>query len=317
MREIPDCDCGNAKKGVAFDGEGCVWCWLALNSKNVKATGPRPIPASVCSRCGAEKKGRTRCETCKGTVYVKTCLTCEGPSMKLKWSYGVTTVPERRTSHLPHTLASLKKAGFDRPRLFVDGASDPARWRDLDVEDVVVRGKESIRAWGNWFLALVELYVRFPHYDRFAIFQDDFVTVQNLRGYLDAVPFPEKGYLNLYTFPSNQRKAEAEKAKGWFLSNQNGRGAVGLVFSQAGVQELLSSRHLAERPTDVDRGHLCIDGGIVTAMKKAGWQEWVHNPSLIQHTGLYTTLGPTHPPQKLSESFPGEGFDAMDLLKNK
>jgi hypothetical protein len=43
-------------------------------------------------------------------------------SMKLDWSYGVTTVPERTDNLLQTSLASLAKSGFDLPRIFVDGS---------------------------------------------------------------------------------------------------------------------------------------------------------------------------------------------------
>src|SRR5205823_1705059 len=38
---------------------------------------------------------------------------------KIRWSYGVLTVPERRGAVLNRTIQSLKKAGFDQPHLFV------------------------------------------------------------------------------------------------------------------------------------------------------------------------------------------------------
>lgn len=60
------------------------------------------------------------------------------------------------------------------------------------------------------------------------------------------------------------------------------------------------------------RGHRSIDGGIVTALAEAGWKEWVHNPSLVQHTGLVSSM--RSKPHPRATSFRGEGFDAMELV---
>lgn len=234
----------------------------------------------------------------------------------MNWAYGVTTVEMRRTNLLPRTLASLREAGFDKPRLFVDGSSDPQSWCNEFQLGVTVR-EPVIRTFGNWILALAELYIRNPTADRFAMFQDDFVTYKNLRQYLEAVPYPDKSYLNLYTFPSNQKKAPKNEyggtIDGFYEAYQNGRGAVALVFSNEAVRTLLIHQHIVNRPLDPRRGHRAIDGGIVTAMNKAGWKEYCHSPSLVQHTGINSSMGNRR--HLLAESFRGENYDAMDLLK--
>ncbi len=237
----------------------------------------------------------------------------------MKWSYGVTTVPTRRESLLPRTLASLKAAGFPAPRLFVDGCQDTESWRDEFALEVTGRWPV-IRTFGNWVLALVELYVREPEAHRYAIFQDDFVTYANLRAYLEWSPYPDRGYLNLYTFASNQavcpRGKDGKPAEGWFKSNQMGRGAVALVFDRDAVVALLSRHesalHMALRPQDPHRGHRAVDGGVVTAMKKIGYTEWVHNPSLTQHTGKISAMG--NKPHQDAPAWRGEGFDARELV---
>lgn len=241
---------------------------------------------------------------------------------KLKWSYGVTTVLERRDDLLPQTLASLRSAGFDKPRLFVDGDTWNGEWDRFGLE--MTFRYPTIRTHGNWILSLQELFIRETAAERFAIFQDDFITSKNLKTYLEALPYPdgsdgrERGYLNLYTFPANQERFPMEgqtgrQKFGWMLSNQFGRGAVALVFNRDAVLALLSSPHMVERPLDPNRGWKAVDGGIVTAMAKAGWKEYVHNPSLVQHTGLVSSM--RNRPHKLSISFQGEDFDCLELLK--
>lgn len=244
----------------------------------------------------------------------------------MRWAYGVTTVPSRRQDLLPRTLASLCSAGFDSPRLFVDGLENclADRWQQ-DLQLTVTARFPFIRVFGNWVLGLAELYIRDPGADRYAMFQDDFVTYPNMRQYLERCAYPDgeegrdKGYWNLYTFPSNQNLAPVDgkgmQREGWYPSNQFGRGAVALVFNRPAVITLLTHLHMVERPQDCTRGWRAVDGGIVTAMGKAGWKEYVHNPSLVQHTGLVSSMG--NKPHKLAVSFRGEDYDALRLLEGK
>ena len=53
-----------------------------------------------------------------------------------RWAYGVTTVPSRRDNLLPITLGSLRKAGFDKPRLARDAMDAP--WMTLrDLSEAI------------------------------------------------------------------------------------------------------------------------------------------------------------------------------------
>lgn len=224
----------------------------------------------------------------------------------MDWAYGITTVPDRFATTLPHTLKSLADSGFDQPRLFIDAC-------DVETADIwrgrypITLRRERIRTFGNWVLALWELYLRNPHADRYAIFQDDLVCSKNLRDYLESCKYPDKGYLNLYTFPENEKRF-----KGWYLSNQKGLGAVALVFNRDAVCTILQSKHMVERPQDKQRGHKSIDGGIVTGFSKAGWREYVHNPSLVQHIGTTSSMG--NKKQPTAPTFRGEDFDLMSLV---
>ena len=240
---------------------------------------------------------------------------------KIRWAYGVTTVKERVDTLLPRTLQSLKAAGFDNPRLFVDDVCDVTKF-DLEFTLRTPR----IKTFGNWSLGLMELLVRHPEADRYAMFQDDFATYKNLRQYLERVPYPEKGYLNLYTFPSNQLLAPDRI--GWYEAReltsgntyhgkkqQTGRGAVALVFSKEAVVALLSEPHFVTKPLNVANPWKRVDGCVVTAMNKAGWREYVHNPSLVQHTGDVSSMdNPTH---LKATSFRRGDYDALDLLKEE
>jgi hypothetical protein len=207
------------------------------------------------------------------------------------WSYGVTTCRERLGTLLPETLESLEKSGFPEPRLFADGCME----HDLDAHALTHLEHTcrfpAVQVAGNLTLALWELYHRDPHADRYAVFQDDCLASVGLREYLEACEYPSQGYWSLYTSKENHDRCEKEYY-GWYESNQLGKGAVGLVFDKTSLLTLLGSPELLGRPQDTRRGHKAIDGGIVHALSKAGWKEYVHNPSLLQHTGVESVQNP-------------------------
>lgn len=242
----------------------------------------------------------------------------------ITWSYGVTAVKQRLNDGLlDRTLASLQKAGFDKPRLFIDG--DVEGFERLGLE--ITARAPSIRAYGNWLLGLTELYIRHPCADRYAMFQDDFVTCRNLRSYLEKTAYPDRGYLNLYTFPHNQPEELAKRViggisthpelrgdeQGFYRSCQNGKGAVALVFDNPCVRLILSRPHMYDRIlNEYHRRDRAIDGVISESLRQEGWTEYVHNPSLVQHTGLISSMG--NGEHLLANSFMGEDFDLLSLL---
>lgn len=240
----------------------------------------------------------------------------------MKWRYAITTVPSRLETTFPKTLESLKNAGFDQPRISVDGieCSEPYKQFGLPI----TTRYPAIRTASHWVLTLYELYLRDCDEnsqvggglsDRYAIFQDDFLTYKNLRGYLEKCRYPEKGYLNLYTFPCNQENAPNQgKTAGWYESNQMGKGALALVFDREAVTTLLQQQYLVVRPQCTKNGFKSIDGGIVTSLRNAGYKEYVHNPSLVQHIGLESTIGNIYDVTNTATSFAGESFDALSLL---
>lgn len=237
----------------------------------------------------------------------------------MQWSYGVMTVITRLETYLPKTLSSLSNAGFDKPRLFVDECThtNGILYQERFGLEVTARFP-AVRTCGNWWLSMLELYLRHPNADRFALFQDDFVICKNTRQYLERLPLPirYKGYLNLYTFPQNQdecpKDTQGKDIIGVYSSNQRGLGAVALVFDREAVMNIVSSSHMAARVQDPHRGWRAVDGGIVTGMNKVGFREYVHNPSLVQHIGEVSSIRNKKHPK--SSSFPGEAFDALELL---
>lgn len=266
------------------------------------------------------------------------------PTKSIKWAYGVTTVygtpdnvPERIDDQLPSTLNSLSDAGFGNPRLFVDGGTEE-QYKHFGLQ--VTTRNPKVRAYANWYMSLLELFMRNPDAQRFAIFQDDIKCVRNLRHYLDQLPFPQKGYLNLTTFweseaiignqtpigiapaaPQRLNNGQPKRPNSLGVIPQHGRGALGLVFDREGVLVLLRHPHMTNRVMPDKQGHIpdrayrMIDGAVIEAMNNAGYTEYVHNPSLVQHAGTTSTItGRKWGAKAISKSFPGEQFDCLSLL---
>lgn len=245
----------------------------------------------------------------------------------MKWQYGVTSCKRRVSTLLPQTLQSLKGAGFDQPRIYINSANqEDARsvsiHSNIRYHDITVRNPP-VTPYGNWILTLAELFIRDPFSDRYAIFQDDIICCKHLREFLEETSIPEHGYLNLYCAGQNELILKG-KAPGWYKGIalrsgppgfQKGLGALGLVFTQKAVIILLSSQSLVLKPLSANQKIMfkSIDGGVVTAMNNAGWFEYVHYPSLLQHTGHVTTID--NRGGRCCATFPGEEFDPRTLLK--
>ncbi len=225
---------------------------------------------------------------------------------EVKWMYGVTTVPSRAGEFLPQTLASLAKAGFDKPRLFIDGAKDAAEYAHYSLEATC--HFPQIRTAGIWMLAIWELYVRDPHANRYAIFQDDILCCANLREYLESCPFPEKAYLSLVTYPRNMIE---KPSRGWFPATSRGLGAQALVFDNNAVEALLGNSHPVTKFKNEHKGHRNLDGTVYQTFKAQGIVEYTHNPSLIYHlgTGEQSSMGNVNAP--VIDSFEGEDYDPL------
>lgn len=238
----------------------------------------------------------------------------------MKWAVGVTTVPERICMMLPRTIDSLRRGGFESPRLFVDGAKDIREYEHFGLECTLRWPR--IRAWGNWWLAFNELFIRQPHADRYALFQDDILTVRNLRQYLEATEYPHRAYLNCAIYPQNHEPGR----KGWYKapSGKNGWrgfGAQGLIFDRQAMFTLIGEKldDFTHKPTAIPtqqapggKAYESIDGAVVSKLETFGIMEHVHGPSLITHIGDVSAIGHSRQPDIVG--FPGEDFDAMMLL---
>ena len=252
----------------------------------------------------------------------------------VKWAVGITTVPERRDVLLRRSLNSLARGGFSDVRIFVDGCDDPTLYSEFG-KHITVRFPK-VNAFNNWMLAAYELFYRHPDADRWAVFQDDILVCQNLRQYLEAIPFPENGYLNLSTIREQEDVVPGPKGIVEALiqspkhseklpdgkTRQRGRGAMGLVFNQASMLAVIRHPHMTQRvlpeKRDPNRYFRFIDGAVVEVINSSGMREYVHNPGLLQHNGPQSTITPkVWGDGALARSWPGEDFDCLTLLPAK
>ena len=257
-----------------------------------------------------------------------------------RWVYGVTTVAQRFDTLLPRTLNSLAQGGFDRPHIFVDGHGlSPVKHYYTELVQryegtypdlpLTVRSP-AVKCHAHWTLALLQLFLTDPTADYYALFQDDFVCYRNLREYLTRNPCPDKGYMNLYTATATNEPIISGKPYGtWHegglvnrprpdapVAWQAGRGAVALAFNREAAYALASSSKMVEHATDMQRGWRKVDGAIVNAMNQAGYREYVHSPSLVQHTGHPPEYSTTKSmPIPLAATFLGEEVDALSFLQ--
>jgi len=232
----------------------------------------------------------------------------------MQWSYGVLTVPSRKDGLFPDTVASLSAAGFPNPRLFIDGAEDGREYSHIGSPASITCHSPAVGIFSNWLLALWELFYQSPHADRYVLFEDDIIACKNLRQYLELTGYPLRGFCNLYTWPQNEMLFSKHRGteKGWCPSLQRGQGAVALMFDNYTASAILTNHQFIEQAKGTDDERICIDGGIMVTMKNMGWKEYVHSPSLVQHVGMTSVLG--HDPFPQSTSFPGDEFDALELV---
>jgi hypothetical protein len=245
----------------------------------------------------------------------------------MNWIVGITTIPARRETYLPDTLESIERAGFPKPRLFVDGSDEAERWVPFFGAERLTLRWPNVGAFGNFALGLWELVMRNPTGERFIMFQDDVVCCKNLREYLDKQIYPTKGYWNLFTYGRSERAIQAlggrkgwveggmilrgEEEDGWVPQNkeQKGQGCLAVVFDREAAVTLLEQPPFIRKPISASRPKTCVDGAIVGAMNHAGYREWVHGPSLVQHIGIDSSIQKGKQWKTFSDSFRGEEWD--------
>jgi hypothetical protein len=182
------------------------------------------------------------------------------------------------------------RAGWDRPRLFIDsGVTIPERFDHLPL----TFRETKLGAWPNYYLALAELLMREPDADAFLILQDDALLHHRhpVREYLEQALWPVDpiGAVSLYC-----SKAYTRAAAGWHaLEGEWIWGALAFIFSGASARRFLADPAVLEHRTHPEEGLANVDGVIGRWAVRHQLPIYYPTPSLVQHIGEVSSLWPT------------------------
>ena len=208
-----------------------------------------------------------------------------GPSVQ-RWAVGVTTAPRTKNT-LATCLDSLVSAGWTQPWLFVDGGTElESRHAHLPV----TYREHAVGAWANYYLALVELLMRFPDVDAYLLVQDDayFYDRQNVREYMESVlwPEPQTEVVSLYC-PSAYSCRDA----GWHHFEQRWVwGAVAMIFRPSAARSWVSDPEVLQHRWKGQFPFAQIDVVLGRWVEQQGRQVAFPVPSLVQHLGETSTI---------------------------
>lgn len=204
-----------------------------------------------------------------------------------KWAVGVTTAP-RGLSTLSDCLDSLIAAGWDAPRLFIDG--------DVEIEerfsqlDMTLRDP-AVGAWPNYYLSLVELMMRNPDADAYLLVQDDtlFYDDPGLQSYLERMLWPGRrpGIVSLFC-----SRAYTRPRAGWYRFHGAWVWcALAFIFSRSAAQKFVGNPNVVRhRWTRRNQGLANIDLVIGRFAKRNRIPLYYPTPSLVQHIGHVSSL---------------------------
>lgn len=222
------------------------------------------------------------------------------------WSYGITTHHSRHSTLFKQTIESLSRAGFPNPQIFLDGMQEGWTAPSDQLDGVTIR-QPATGQYANWLLGLIQLFYAQPRAHYYAMFEDDLLACSNLREYIERTyPTDANRYLNLITH--DQNLVLTGGVDGWHASNQLGKGGVGLVFNRKVFRELMSSDLILRGV----RGIACGDGMTIQTLKPKGIIEYIHHPTLLQHTGEVSVLGHKYGKMK---GWRGEDYDPLTLTE--
>jgi hypothetical protein len=211
-----------------------------------------------------------------------------GPIVR-SWSVGVTTSPRRRPT-LEWTLDGLSRAGWQDPRIFMDGeVTIPHRHAGCPI----TYREPKLGAWPNFYLGLTELLLRDPEADAYLMVQDDveFFDGVRLRDYLESILWPgdRPGPVSLYSC-----QVAAARESGWtFHESPWFLGAHAFVFP-GGIARafLVDPVVLAHRRNGPNEGLANIDTVVGEWASRHATPIGFPTPSLCRHVGHASTLWP-------------------------
>lgn len=204
------------------------------------------------------------------------------------WAVGVTTSP-RKEPTIDICLDSLARAGWERPRLFVD---EGTRLADHQLALPVTYRQEKVGAWPNFYLALQELLLRQPDADAYLLVQDDavFCDRENLREYLESCLWPGENVAAVSLYcpePYTRRQSGWHHIGGKWIW-----GALALVFPNEAARRFVVDHHVFDHRWSGRRKHAQIDVVVGDWALREGLAVYYPVPSVVQHIGQTSTIWP-------------------------
>lgn len=218
-------------------------------------------------------------------------------------------------------FASIAAAGFRDIHVF----HEPGRyecWPEAAVE--FYGSQQRLGEWHNFIRAVRTMLSKFPQADRLMTMQDDVAWCRHSAEVIESMPWPADrcGVVHAYT---SRRYASYPLSCICRLSDVHARcmaGACGLVFSREAAETLIAiadsvgwrghTRHVIDAP-EAKEG---VDTFIGETLHGAGYEIWIHNPSMGQHIAKDSTLGHGGPfGSRVAANWPGEQVDARTLYR--
>lgn len=332
--------CSHPRVHIAGQQVTAANCRRCKHQTSSEPSNRRPYPALVATKRNGtcqflgDLKRTEDCKTCRGEVKLKIfqcdhpehdetnlreCRACVDYELRLshqrvtEWAVGMTTAP-RKVPTVERSIASLARAGWKHVMLFAEPGTEVPEKNQLTV----TYRSSRLGGWGNWFLALSELYLRRPKADAFMVVQDDILLCNNLRPYLEAKLWPQDraGVISIYRssyYEANQQGFHS-------ISTNHGLiGALALVFSNTAVRAFLTNKRvIAHCLQDAPASHRQIDTVIGNWCRLAAMPAFVHTPSLVQHIGDESAIwdAAENEGRRVAADFPGESFDCLSLLES-
>lgn len=202
-----------------------------------------------------------------------------------EWAVGVTTSPRRQPT-LEICLDSVVRAGWEKPRVFMDGTGPlPERYNQL----LLTWREASVGALPAWFTTLQELLFQQPTADAYLLLQDDVVLFdrQPLREYLEEVLWPGRdvGLVTLFYTGLNLRPGWQAMHDAWSW------GAQAFIFSPEVAWRLVTDDVFARAAFIAAKDHhLPIPEKLLEWIVRTQTAVWYPVPSLAQHIGNTSTI---------------------------
>lgn len=243
-----------------------------------------------------------------------------------RWACGMTTAP-RPVPTLSRSIASLRSAGFGPFHLFAEPGTPLA---NLPADTTIHRRPQRLGVWQNLVQSLRDLLALHPEADTIALFQDDVISLRDVREWLehDLWPSPRTGCVSIYSPDWHGYETAGVEAIRRIRGTQI-MGACGLIFPRYAVERILAhplstswrgcydKNQFVENPvhrkaSDTFVGHV---------LHELGLEKFAYSPSLLQHFADTSAIGHPHPSQRLdgkyyrkSVLFAGEDRSAFDVF---